>query len=90
MKDIIQDLSRFNPNARVEEDVDIQGVSPETACRIETIGSEEAADRLEELESENENLDARCSELVTAITKIKECLEKGRLDIAKDVAARVL
>lgn len=57
VKHVIEELNRFNPEARVEDDVEIKGHSPATQCTIRVVGSPTKDEYIEELEEKIEKME---------------------------------
>jgi len=70
VKELLEELQRFNPEARLEHEVEVCGVSPATQCTV--IGG--SFDDIEELKRQAKDLDERNDELLLACKKIRsEC-----------------
>lgn len=79
VKHLQEELQRFNPDARIESPLDVQGVSPSTLCVITSTREDqlqkkinELYDDLKGLEKRLENIREECSEETPNIEKIKE------------------
>lgn len=71
VKDVVAELARFNPEARLVRELEIDGVSPMVACDICDAALGKTAAALKELERENLDLDTRNDELLFGLQKIK-------------------
>lgn len=85
--DVIRELQRFNPNARVEPCVDIQGVSPAIECRITDVVNAELATKNYDLEEENDELSKTIEDIKSAMGEFEAAFlkwpeQKPRLDKA--------
>lgn len=79
---VIEELRRFNPQARIEEDVEIDGVSPATSCLIKIVGSQTLQDAIKALEEENDELEEEKNKIELDLEKVEELLEGGKADEA--------
>lgn len=59
VKYLTEALQRFNPEARLEFELDVRGISPQTECTVTVLGEnpKKLADVEEELEASNESVD---------------------------------
>lgn len=89
VRHLLEDLARFSPDARIEEEVEVSGVSPATSCQIETIGSLLTSSRLAQLEDDNDSLDKRNDELIDALEKAKKYLEDKKPVAALEVLEKI-
>ncbi len=57
IKDVRELLARFSNDAIMEDDLDIQGVSPNTGCSVSVVGRESLQDKITELQDEIDDKD---------------------------------
>jgi len=79
VKHLQESLQRFNPEARLEYELDVQGISPATQCTIVPIklGGADADSIIEE----RDELDARCDELLDGLKAISAEVKNEKPDI---------
>jgi hypothetical protein len=88
VEQVISDLSRFSPNARVSPEVDVQGVSPAVECKIIDTENEDLLSRIEELEdtiSDSEAFEVKQKELWEKIEDAALNYESDGAALASDI-----
>lgn len=86
VKHLQEALQRFNPDARLEYELDVQGASPATQCTVTISRDDPTAKQLDDMEAENNKLDERNTDLTNALEEIREALLLPlKADIVKEI-----
>lgn len=83
VKELIEALQRFNPEARLTHEVEVDGVSPSTECTV--IGG--CFDDIEQLKEESRELDDRNNELIEVCNAIRKA---AKVDIDTELSKTVI
>ena len=67
VRDVIQDLGRFNPEAYMEPEIEVSGVSPAVSCQINGAEMATLNDKIEELEEDLVEAEERMREVLEAL-----------------------
>lgn len=82
VKELLEELQRFNPEARLEQEVEVGGHSPNTICTI--LAGETAKDiKLEELQDALDKIDLESEERIEAIKELKGIMESEKYPSSK-------
>ena len=75
VKHLTEALARFDPDAKLEFEMDVQGIAPASRCSVTYAGiSENPID----LKESNADLDERNDELIKALEAIKDEIAKDK------------
>lgn len=74
VKHLQEALQRFNPDARLKYELDVQGASPATQCIVTTPKRDELESELEKAESKIEELEIDVKDYKEAVVNIKAAI----------------
>ena len=90
VKQVIEDLQRFNPEARIEEEVEVSGASPAVSCLIAVVGNETLTGELERITGERDDVLEKIDSLRDALSNVKESLYEKKYDEALKLVKEAL
>lgn len=82
---LLEDLSRFGREARVEPEINFQSFAPNCFCTPEGYDPEEM-ERLKEMDEQLDTAQEKLEELQRALNEIKEYLDDGETEKAQKIA----
>ena len=72
VEQVQEELKRFNPKARIPDEIEIIGVSPETECHIQSSAIEKLEARIEQLERDLEEAKSDYDEIECKYEDLKQ------------------